>query len=170
MIQPLRLWTRNIGRVCSSCPICSSYPVRSSYLVRSLLPVVQQREASSHYWAKSNSTHIKQARRKKAKRMTAPFARHSQFQDAAEFEEAMSILRRYLLTGFRKGVFSVQVDPALSLLSWMMDMGDKINHEKFATMCEGMSSLDVVDHLLTLNRTLSRCRPGHGVCTCPTTN
>jgi hypothetical protein len=126
--------------------------------------VVQQREASSHYWAKSNSTHIKEARQREAKRMTD--ARHSQFQDAAEFEEAMSILRRYL----SRVLFFIKVDSALSLLSWMMDMGDKINHEKFATMCKGMSSLDVIDHFLTLNRSLSRQGPGHGVCTCPTTN
>jgi len=156
MIQPLRLWARNIGRICSSCPICSSYLVRSSCPVRSLLPVVQQpREASTYYWAKSNSTHIRQARQKKAKRMTAPVAGHSQFQNTAEFEEATSILRRYFFSGFAKRVFSMNVDSALSLLSWMMDTGDKSSYEQFAAMCDGMSSLHVVDHLLTLNRTRS---------------
>src|SRR5215469_7639536 len=120
MIQPLRLWLRSIGRVRSSC------------LVRPLLPLVQRREASTRYWAKSNSTHIRQARRAKAKSMTGPVARHSQFQNGAEFEEAMSMLRKYLLAARLKGLFSVDVNSALTLLSWMLEMGNKTNRENFA--------------------------------------
>ena len=132
MIQPLRLWLRSIGRVRSSCR------------VQSLLPLVQHREASTRYWAKSNSTHMKQARRAKAKSMTGPVARHSQFQNGAEFEKEISTLRKYLLAASLRGLFSVNVNSALPLLSWMLEMGDKTNRENFATKCEGMSSCDIV--------------------------
>lgn len=133
MNQPLGLWPRSIIRVSSSCH------------ARSLLPAVQRRAASNHYWAKSNSTHIKQARREKVKSVTGLDARHSRFQNDAEYREATSILRRYLLTGSKNGVFSGNINSALTLLSWMMDKGNKNNHENFMTMCDGMYSCDSVD-------------------------
>ena len=101
---------------------------------------------------------MKQGRRAKAKKMTAPVARYAQFQNNAEFENAISILRRYLLAGSMKGVFVVDIDSALTLLIRMLDMGDKSSYEEFAAMCEGVSSCHVIDHLLTLNRTLTRHR------------
>ena len=79
--------------------------------------------------------------------MAAPASRHAQFQNDAEFMEATSILKDYLLTGYKKGVFSVYIDSALTLLRWMMDMGSKNNHEKFMTMCESMYSHDSIDRL-----------------------
>lgn len=77
--------------------------------------------------------------------MTGLDARHSRFQNDAEYREATSILRRYLLTGSKNGVFSGNINSALTLLSWMMDKGNKNNHENFMTMCDGMYSCDSVD-------------------------
>jgi hypothetical protein len=145
MNNPLALWPRSVGRVCSSCR------------VRLLLPLLQHRAAS--YWKKSNSTHIRQARQEEAKSLT-----HAQLQKNAEYKE---VLRRYLLAGFANGEFSADTESFMRLLNWMMEMGDKNSHEKFTTMCEGRFPMTTSIIFLTLNRTLSLHRTRHGVCSCP---
>ena len=99
---------------------------------------VQRRAASSRYWAMSNSTHIRQARREKARSIVTPIARHTQFRDDAEFKEATSTLRHYAEA--MKGVFFVDINAALRLLNWMMEMGNENSHDKFAAKCKGMYS------------------------------
>src|SRR5579871_2139554 len=126
MIQLLSLSSRSINRVCSSCQ------------ARPLLPVVQCRIASTRFWDKSNSTHTKHARQRKAKGVVGPIARHTRFQNDAEYREATSILRRYLLIGSAKFVFSGDIDSALILLRRMMDMGSKNSYENFMAACDGM--------------------------------
>ena len=70
--------------------------------------------------------------------MVTPVARHTQFRDDAEFREATSILRHY--AGSMKSVFFVDIDAALRLLNWMMEMGNENSHDKFAAMCKSMYS------------------------------